>query len=65
MKITSNQVQDLYKNVKIEGFRLRNSQDLLNVHGFDFAKVKGFDTLSSKNQDLFEHSGCRLVTNTE
>ena len=54
MKMTSNQVQDLYKNVKIEGFRLRNSQDLFNVHGFDFTKVKGFDTLSSKHQALFE-----------
>lgn len=48
------QMEAIYEANGCVDYRLRNTDDLLKVHGIDFAKTKGFDELDEKNKLFFE-----------
>lgn len=52
MNIT--QIENLYKANGIKDNILRNTEDLLKVHGVDFKAVDGYNRLDDLNRQLYE-----------
>jgi hypothetical protein len=44
------QVENLYKVNGLDDYRLRNTSDLLKVHGIDYRAIRGYDGLDDINK---------------
>lgn len=49
-----NQIENVYKANGLADFRLRNTEDLLKVHGIDFKDVSGYSGLNDLNRAVYE-----------
>lgn len=49
-----NQLEKLYTFNGLNDFRLKSTDDLLNVHDIDYTQVKGYDTLDDINRNLYK-----------
>lgn len=49
-----NQLENFYKVNGLTGFKLRNTVDLLRVHGIDFKAVDGYEQLDDLNRAIYE-----------
>jgi hypothetical protein len=49
-----NQIENLYKVNGLTDFRLRNTEDLLRVHGIDYKAVDGYSQLDDLNRQIYE-----------
>jgi len=47
-------IENLYKSNGITNYQLRNTEDLLKVHGIDFKAVKGYNELDDINRVFYE-----------
>ncbi len=48
------QMESIYEVNDCTDYRLRDTADLLKIHGIDYAKTKGYDELNEANKQLFE-----------
>lgn len=48
------QLEKLYEVNGLADYRLRNTEDLLRVHGIDFTEVSGYSSLDDLNKSIFE-----------
>lgn len=48
------QLENLYRVNGLTDFKLRNTDDLLRVHGIDFKAVDGYDRLDDLNRAIYE-----------
>jgi hypothetical protein len=49
-----NQIENIYKANGLDDYQLRNTIDLLKVHGIDTKAVEGYDSLDDINKALYE-----------
>lgn len=49
-----NQLENLYEVNGLKDFRLRNTEDLLKVHGIDYKDVDGYNRLDDLNRAIYE-----------
>lgn len=55
------QVENVYLANGITDFKLRNTEDLLKIHGIDYMKVNGYDSLDELNQRLYKKAIINLM----
>lgn len=48
------QIENLYKVNGLNDYKLRNTEDLLKVHGIDFKAVDGYKRIDDINKRLYE-----------
>ena len=48
------QLENLYRVNGLNDFKLRNTEDLLRVHGVDYKSVKGYSGLDDLNRAIYE-----------
>ena len=48
------QIENLYKVNELKDFKLKDTSDLLKVHGIDFKAVEGYNRLDDINRHLYE-----------
>lgn len=53
LKMNRFQIENLYKVNGINDYELRNTDDLLRVHGIDFKAVDGYNMLDDFNRDIY------------
>lgn len=49
-----NKLENLYQVNGLKDFRLRNTEDLLRVHGIDYKAVGGYNRLDDLNRAIYE-----------
>lgn len=49
-----NQIENLYKANGIVDYKLKNTEDLLKVHGIDFKTVNGYNRLDDLNRAIYK-----------
>ena len=49
-----NQIENLYKVNGIKDYQLRNTEDLLKIHGIDFKAVEGYNRIDDLNRAIYE-----------
>jgi len=48
------QIENLYMVNGLKDYKLKNTDNLLNIHGIDFKEVNGYDTLDDTNKTIFK-----------
>lgn len=48
------QIENLYKLNGLNDFELKNTDDLLRVHGFDYEKIDGYNRLDDLNRTFYK-----------
>lgn len=52
--MTRTQLENIYNANELNDYRLKNTEDLLKVHGIDYKKVKGYEDLEDFNKEIYE-----------
>ena len=54
LKMERKQIENLYKINGLTDYKLRNTEDLLKVHGIDFKAVEGYNRLDDLSRAVYE-----------
>lgn len=52
--MTGTQLENIYKANGLADYKLKNTEDLIRVHGIDYKKVKGYEGLEDFNKEIYE-----------
>ena len=52
--MTRTQLENIYRSNGLDNFQLRNTDDLMKVHGIDYKAVKGYKDLDDLNKSIYE-----------
>ncbi|MGD9679243.1 MAG: hypothetical protein AB7V16_12955 [Vulcanibacillus sp.] len=58
-----NQIINLYVVNGLDDFQLRNTDDLLKVHGIKYDKIDGYNELDEANQTIYKNFIIKFINN--